>query len=124
MQSTSRYYVGQGMNVFSRVHSHFAGKGSPDVYVDVRNGDHFVIKIISFEASGYSSLDKLERHAIKAFNSYEEGYNKLLSDNSFGNVTNNSSVMINCNTYFPFIKHTLNQKEKAQIFNSTVLLIV
>ena len=50
------------MNVFSRVHSHFAGKGSPDVYVDVRNGDRFVIKIISFEASGYSSLDKLERH--------------------------------------------------------------
>ena len=79
----SRYYVGQGINVFSRVYSHFVGKGNPDVYVDVRDGDHFVIKIISLKVSGYSSLDKLERHAIKAFNSYEEGYNKTRGNGNF-----------------------------------------
>ena len=77
------YYVGQGTNVFSRVYSHFIGKGSPDVYVDVRNGDHFVIKVVSLEESGYYSLDKLERHAIKAFNSFQEGYNKTRGNGNF-----------------------------------------
>ena len=75
-QSKNMYYIGQGKEVLNRINSHFTGKGNGDVYADYKYGDTFIIKMISLEGSGYSSLNDLERHTIFTYNSYNNGYNK------------------------------------------------
>lgn len=70
------HYVGQSTKVISRVNDHFRGKGNGDVYADYIYGDEFTIKIISLESSGYSSLNKLERHMISHYKAFSRGYNK------------------------------------------------
>lgn len=70
------YYVGQSVRVFNRVSNHFTGKGNPDVYFDYRLGDHFTIKMIPLNGSGFNSLDSLERHFIEYYHAFDRGYNK------------------------------------------------
>ena len=75
-QTKNMYYVGQGKKVLDRVNSHFTGKGNGDVYADYKYHDRFEISIIPFRNSGFSSLNELEKLAIKTYNSYTNGYNK------------------------------------------------
>lgn len=75
-QTKNMYYVGQGKKVLDRVNNHFTGKGNGDVYADYKYNDRFEISIIPFINSGFSSLNELEKLAIKTYNSYTNGYNK------------------------------------------------
>ncbi len=75
-RTKNMYYVGQGKNVFSRVNSHFSGRGNGDVYADYKYGDLFTIKMLSLEESGYLSLNELERKAIQTFDACYRGYNR------------------------------------------------
>ena len=70
------YYVGQGKQLFSRVNSHFTGKGNGDVYADYKYGDVFTIKMIPLEGSGAKTLNELERKTIQHYNAFARGYNK------------------------------------------------
>lgn len=70
------YYVGQSINVFKRVNSHFTGKGNGDVYADYKYNQEFTIKMIPLKNSGFKSLDDLERNAITAYKAFKKGYNK------------------------------------------------
>lgn len=75
-QTKDMYYVGQGKKVLDRVNSHFTGRGNGDVYADYKYNDSFKIGIIPFNNSDFSSLNELERIAIKTYNAYTKGYNK------------------------------------------------
>lgn len=75
-ETKNQYYVGQSKNVLSRVACHFRGEGNGDVYHDYRSGDHFVIKTISLAKSGYENLNELERDTIRAYDAFENGYNR------------------------------------------------
>ncbi len=75
-KSKNLYYVGQGKQVISRVNSHLTGKGNGDVYADFKYGDEFSIKMIGLDASGFSSLNELERNTILTYDAYSKGYNK------------------------------------------------
>ena len=73
----NKYYVGQSQHVLTRVNQHFTGHGgNGDVYADYKYHDHFEIRIVKFEGSGYSSLNEMERLAINAYDAYTRGYNK------------------------------------------------
>lgn len=74
--SKDMYYVGQGKKVFQRVNSHLTGHGNGDVYADLKYGDHFTIKMIALEKSGFKSLNELERNTIMTYSAYSRGYNK------------------------------------------------
>lgn len=69
-------YVGQSKAILDRVNAHFTGKGNGDIYVDFKNGDQFIIRMIAFEKSGFPSLNALERAAIEKYRAYYHGYNK------------------------------------------------
>ncbi len=75
-RSRNLYYVGQSLRVFSRVNSHFTGKGNGDVYADYIYGDDFRIRMISLKGSGYRNLDDLERETIERYDAYAKGYNR------------------------------------------------
>ncbi len=70
------YYVGQSTRVVGRVAAHLTGHGNGDVYADYVAGDDFEVSLVSLAASGYESLDALERDAIAAYGAYERGYNR------------------------------------------------
>lgn len=70
------YYVGQAQKIFSRVNSHFTGKGNGDVYADYKYGDRFGIRMIALKKSKYKNLNDLERDAIETYSAYSRGYNK------------------------------------------------
>ena len=74
--SKKKYYVGQSVNVFRRIRSHFTGNGNLGVYLDYIAGDKFSIRVIPLSQSGYISLNSLERDTITAYNAYYKGYNK------------------------------------------------
>ncbi|GEN46737.1 GIY-YIG nuclease family protein [Alkalibacillus haloalkaliphilus] len=80
-KSKDVYYVGQGKQVLNRVNSHFTGRGNGDVYADFKYGDHWVIKMIALENSGFNTLNELKRYAIEAYESYKKGYNKTRGNN-------------------------------------------
>lgn len=70
------YYVGQSVKVLGRLSQHFSGRGNGDVYADYKCGDDFMVKTVPLSASGYDSLDALERDAISAYDAYGSGYNR------------------------------------------------
>lgn len=73
----NKNYVGQSIHVLTRASQHFTGHGgNGDVYADYKYHDHFEIRIVKFEGSGYSSLNEMERLAINAYDAYTRGYNK------------------------------------------------
>lgn len=69
-------YVGQSTRVIGRVAAHLTGHGNGDVYADYVSGDSFEVSTVSLAASGYESLDALERDAIAAFDACDHGYNR------------------------------------------------
>ena len=75
-KTKNMYYVGQGKQLFSRVNSHFTGKGNGDVYADYKYGDVFTIKLLPLDGSGCATLNELERKTIKTYNAFASGYNK------------------------------------------------
>lgn len=80
--TTDMHYVGQSIRILDRVHQHFRGGGSPDVYTDYRYGHNFTIKMVPLIRSGFSNLNDLERYLIQAFNSFGRGYNKTRGNRS------------------------------------------
>ena len=75
-KTKNKYYVGQDKNMFQRVNSHLTGHGNGDVYVDYKTGDEFTVILIALKISGFSTLNELERHFIRYYNAYSQGYNK------------------------------------------------
>lgn len=75
-KTKNKHYVGQGKNVLDRVNQHLCGRGNGDVYVDYRNGDEWVIKLINFDDCHFETLNDLERHTIQVYDAYHRGYNK------------------------------------------------
>lgn len=69
-------YVGQSVRVMSRVQQHLTGHGNGDVYADYKHGDDFTVQTISLAASGYDSLNDLERDAIFTYDAFNSGYNR------------------------------------------------
>lgn len=75
-ETKNMYYVGQSKNIFSRVNSHFTGKGNGDVYADYKYGDNFSIQLIKYSDSNFKSLNEMEWYYIKKFDCVKNGYNK------------------------------------------------
>ena len=65
-------YIGQSINVVSRVHNHLTGKGNGDVYADRKNGKYLYVKIITCPVA---ELNSLEVRLIEAFD-WKRLYNK------------------------------------------------
>ena len=65
-------YVGQSINVCSRVHNHLNGKGNGDVYADRKAGKYLYVKIIPCSKS---ELNDLEIRLIAAFD-FNRLYNR------------------------------------------------
>ena len=70
------YYVGQAVNVLSRINQHLTGHGNGDVYADFKYGDRFTITSIRLRGSGFATLNELERHCIARYKADSTGYNK------------------------------------------------
>ena len=71
-------YVGKSESVLDRVCMHFVkGKGNSDIYNDFIQGDIFYISLIPLESTSYNSLNELEDNAIRAYDSFINGYNKM-----------------------------------------------
>lgn len=68
-----KYYVGQSRNVPLRIKQHLRGKGCPDVYFDIRNGDEFAINTLP---APLPHLNRLEALWIALLSAYSDGYNK------------------------------------------------
>jgi hypothetical protein len=73
------YYVGQSDSVFDRLYKHFLQEptGNPEIYKDYSLGDTFGISLIPLENTSFSSLNELEDNAIRAYNSFPKGYNRM-----------------------------------------------
>lgn len=72
------YYVGQAKRVFDRAYNHFVmNRGNPEIYKDYSSSDEFWICLIPLEHTSFSSLNELEDNAIRAFDSFENGYNRM-----------------------------------------------
>lgn len=65
-------YVGQSINVNSRVHNHINGKGNGDIYADIRSGKRVFVATILVPDT---DLNDIEIGLIKYFNA-EKSYNK------------------------------------------------
>ncbi|MEC1289538.1 GIY-YIG nuclease family protein [Bacillus mojavensis] len=72
------YYVGQAVRVFDRAYNHFlANAGNDQVYGDFCLGDTFRISLIPLSITSFSTLNELEDNAIRAYDSINNGYNKM-----------------------------------------------
>jgi hypothetical protein len=72
------YYVGQAERVFDRVYMHFViNAGNPRIYMDYSLGDEFSISLIPLENTSFSLLNELEDNAIRAYDSLQNGYNRM-----------------------------------------------
>lgn len=67
-------YVGQSLNVTARVHSHLIGKGSGDIYHDLKSNRHVYV---CFYPCTKGSLNKKEVKLIKKYNA-TESYNRTV----------------------------------------------
>lgn len=73
-KKTGYHYVGQSVNVISRVSSHFSGRGNGDVYADYKYGCPFEIILIPLQEP-FDTLNELEREMIRYYRADKE-YNK------------------------------------------------
>ncbi|KON69628.1 hypothetical protein AKG34_13295 [Peribacillus butanolivorans] len=72
------HYVGQAENVFDRAYAHFVkNKGNPEIYTDYDCGDEFNIHLIPLSDTSFSDLNELEDNAIRAYDSFQNGYNRM-----------------------------------------------
>lgn len=72
----NKKYVGQSVNIYSRVNSHFSGSGNGDIYHDLMSGDTFIVDLIKLKDTKFRTLDSLEKYLISYHDSYYNGYNK------------------------------------------------
>lgn len=73
---TKKSYVGQSVNIVSRVNSHLTGSGNGSIYADHVKGDKFTVKLIPIEKTNFSRLNDLERVLIASYDSFHNGYNR------------------------------------------------
>lgn len=72
------YYIGQAEKVFDRAYKHFVlNEGNPRVYKDYNLGDEFIVSLIPLENTSFLSLNELEDNAIRAYDSFQNGYNRM-----------------------------------------------
>lgn len=72
------HYVGQAENVFDRAYVHFVkNKGNPKIYTDYEHDDEFIIHLIPLSDTSFSDLNELEDNAIRAYDSFKNGYNRM-----------------------------------------------
>lgn len=72
------YYVGKAKKIFDRAYRHFLkDEGNPKVYEDYKLGDKFSISLIPLEKTKFSTLNELEDNAIRAYDSFWNGYNRV-----------------------------------------------
>lgn len=71
-----KYYVGQAKNVAKRVLQHINGKGNPDLYYDMRNGDNISVHTENLSESEYDNLDEFESEMIRIYEASTKGYNR------------------------------------------------
>ncbi|ALC83899.1 MULTISPECIES: GIY-YIG nuclease family protein [Bacillus] len=72
------YYVGQAERIFDRAYQHFViNAGNAEIYKDYSLGDEFSISLIPLENTSFSSLNELEDNAIRAYDSFKNGYNRM-----------------------------------------------
>lgn len=69
-------YIGQSIDMMSRVMTHIKGSGNPEMYKDIISGDIFAINFIKLKDTNFSTLNSLERYYIAKYNTYYNGYNK------------------------------------------------
>lgn len=74
--NNGKKYVGQSVNMLSRVNTHLKGYGNEDLHEDMQSGNSFTIQFIKLSNSGFYTLNSLEKHYITLHNSYNGGYNK------------------------------------------------
>lgn len=74
--NNGRKYVGQSVNILSRVDTHLRGYGNEDLHTDIKAGNNFTIQFIKLSTSGFYTLNSLEKNYITLLNSYNGGYNK------------------------------------------------
>ncbi|OJF96199.1 hypothetical protein [Alkalibacterium sp. 20] len=73
-----KYYVGQAKKLYVRAIMHFReNRGNNLVYNDYTSGDKFTIYLIPLEKTNCSSLNELEDIAIRAYEAFTLGYNKV-----------------------------------------------
>lgn len=71
------FYVGQSEKVFDRAYKHFVEKEkSAEIYLDYRLEHEFTISLIPLNKTSFSSLNELEDNAIRAYDSFYNGYNR------------------------------------------------
>lgn len=76
------YYIGQSKTVFSRSYKHFTkNKGNAEVFRDYNAGQKFLISLIPIDSTPFTTLNELEDNAIRAYDSFENGYNLI-----YGNI--------------------------------------
>ena len=63
-------YIGQSINVCSRVRCHLTGHGNGDVYADVRSGKNVQIRILSCDETEMNKMEKELISVFKATKSY------------------------------------------------------
>lgn len=68
------HYVGQSVDVISRVSSHFQGRGNGDVYADFKYGCPFEVILIPLQEP-FNTLNELEREMIRYYGA-DRQYNK------------------------------------------------
>lgn len=72
------YYVGQAKNMVKRAQQHFMlNAGNPEIYEHYCSGEKFIISLIPLEKTTFLSLNDLEDYAIRAYDSYPSGYNRV-----------------------------------------------
>lgn len=70
------HYVGKSKNVRDRVFSHFSGRGNGDIYHHYRLGEPFTIRFYPHNEHQFQSIEELEYHLIRIYESNTYGYNR------------------------------------------------
>ncbi|MCM3725093.1 GIY-YIG nuclease family protein [Neobacillus cucumis] len=78
-RENSMYYIGKAERLFDRAYKHFLDDktGNPEIYRDYRSGDEFSISFIPLDSTFFSDLNELEDNAIRAYDSFQHGYNRM-----------------------------------------------
>ncbi len=63
-------YIGQSLKICQRVHSHFSGRGSGNIYADIREGLFVYVKFIPCPPENMNELEKKLIDEFQATESY------------------------------------------------------
>lgn len=65
--SRNKYYVGKSGRVLRKIDRQFRGYEDENIYNEYQKGDKFTVRIVSFQNSGYDSIDALEKNLKKQY---------------------------------------------------------